>query len=109
MLGGQLVPAREAQAMGLITNMVPDSDLESTVALFSESICRNTSPEAISRTKSLLAESSSMSLAEAISLAEDTNARARLTPDCMAGVAAFLDKTDAPWVQAFASDRQDPA
>jgi methylglutaconyl-CoA hydratase len=109
LLTGRLFKAEEAASMGLITRSVPDAELEEVVMETANAIARNTSPEAIARTKALLAELDSMPFNEAIDHAARANAEARRSEDCLAGVQAFLDKKDAPWIQSWDADHSDPA
>ena len=44
-------------------------------------------------TKKLLYEIDGLTFTEAIELGAQTNARARMTDDCKAGIAKFLNKT----------------
>lgn len=109
LLSGRLFLAEEAAAMGLITRAVPDVELEDEVMKIADGIARNTSSQAIARTKSLLAKLDSIPFNEAMELAARANADARRSGDCLAGVQAFLDKKDAPWVQSWDADQSDPA
>lgn len=109
LLTGRLIPAEEAERIGLITKAVPEEQLSSAVWELAESIARNTSPEAIARTKALLATNEAADLGRAFENAAAANASARKTNDCLAGVGAFLEKDVAPWIKAWDADNGDSA
>lgn len=98
-LRGHTISAHEAVAAGLITRVVPASQLTATVDELAEDISIETSGTAVGMTKRLLADLPGNSLHEALAHAVEVNAAARTTADCRAGVAAFLDKKDPPWKQ----------
>jgi methylglutaconyl-CoA hydratase len=109
LLSGRLFSATEAKEMGLINQHVAPEQLEAVVDEYVDSICRNTSPEAISQTKDLLYSNSGKTFEEALKAAIHANAIARSTKDCRLGVEAFLEKRPAPWVEAYDRDHPDPA
>lgn len=109
LLTGRLFEAAEAEEMGLITRSVRESELEGVVMETAESIARNTSPEAIARTKILLGQMANLSFDDAMDEAAKANAGARQSSDCQAGVRSFLDKEPAPWIVAWDNDHSDPA
>ncbi len=108
-LTGTLLSSEEAARIGLITRSVADEHVESTVFELAGQIARNTSPEAIKRTKSLLVEMDGLPFGRAMQHAAEANASARRSSDCAAGVQAFLNKADAPWVSSWDRDHNDPA
>lgn len=97
LLTGRLVDADEAARIGLVSRVVPSIDLDSAVADLALSIARETSREAVAATKRLLREAAGLEHRAAMDLAVRTNADARSAADCIAGVRAFLDRTDPPW------------
>ena len=97
LLRGALVSAEEAAAMGLITGAVPPEKLDETVDSLAHELATQTSGSAVALTKKMLAQVPGMGLREALAYATQMNAFARSTPDCQAGIAAFLNKTDPPW------------
>ena len=108
MLRGRLIDASEAADLGLIHQAVPASDLDDAVQSIAHGISRDTSASAVALTKQLLADVPGMGYREALDHAVQTNAFARSTDDCQAGVKAFLDKTEMPWTRAFdAEDASD--
>ena len=104
LLTGSLFSANEAKEMGLITAVTNPEALEYEVLNFAESICRNTSMEAIAQTKRLLHNIEGTDFAEALQIAVVANAQARSTQDCKDGVRSFLEKKSAPWMQDFDAD-----
>ena len=97
LLRGRLISSGEAADMGLINLSVPSDELDDTVSALAEELSTMTSSQSIVRTKALMARIPSMSLDDALDLAADENAEARSTEDCLAGIAAFLDKKTPPW------------
>ena len=97
LLRGALVTAEEAAAMGLITRAVAPESLDEAVDALARELATQTSASAVALTKKMLAQVPGMGLREALAYATQMNAFARSTPDCQAGIAAFLNKTDPPW------------
>jgi methylglutaconyl-CoA hydratase len=88
-LTGRVLSAEEARAVGLITRVVPDLDLErETLALAAR--LGGTSGSALAMTKQLFYELDGRSLADGISLGARVNAVARSTPDFREAIAGFL-------------------
>lgn len=97
LLTGRLVEAREAERMGLVTKCVERDSLDEAVFDTARHIARDTSREAVARTKALLIEESAADVGAALRAAAAVNASARSTPDCIAGVDSFLSGVDGPW------------
>ena len=100
LLTGRLISADDAARIGLITDAVPEAELDAPVDAIIHQISHGTSRTAVARTKSILAALPGLSLDEALELAARENAEARGTDDCRAGVSAFLNKTSPPWSQS---------
>ena len=96
-LRGHRIPAEDAARIGLVTRVVPDDRLDAELDALCQELATETSASAVALTKALLADLPGRSLSESLALAATLNARARATPDCRAGVDAFLNKTPAPW------------
>ena len=96
-LRGHRVPAEEAARIGLVTRCVPDDRLDAELDALCQELATETSASAVALTKALLADLPGRSLTDALAHAATVNARARATPDCRAGVDAFLGKRPAPW------------
>ena len=97
LLRGHLISAEEAARIGLISRAVPADQLDAETDALCTELATETSWSAIAFTKQLLADVQGMGLSESLRTAARTNALARSTDDCRAGVAAFLGKTDPPW------------
>lgn len=99
LLTGELVSATEAAAMGLVTEAVPDREVDSKVNAFADLLATETSGSAVSLTKQMIASVPGMGLSDALDFASQMNALARTTDDCRAGIEAFLNKKTPPWKQ----------
>lgn len=97
LLSGNLISAKEAQAIGLINEVVDAQNLKTTVNLFAKSLCENNSSQAMAITKKMIAQVQDITLGEALNLAAEGNATARGTADCKKGIAAFLNKEKIVW------------
>jgi methylglutaconyl-CoA hydratase len=92
----RLLPAGEALALGIANRVVPRGDLASAGLALVEDVLANASSQSIARTKRLLLDLLGRPLAEALDLAAEQNAHARLTADCQRGIATFLAEKKAP-------------
>jgi methylglutaconyl-CoA hydratase len=95
-LTGRIIDAREAHARGLVTTLVEsDGDtvasLDAHIDTLTSEIGR-TSASAVALTKQMLTALDGMPLASALDYASRMNAITRMTPDCQAGIARFLEK-----------------
>jgi methylglutaconyl-CoA hydratase len=96
LLNPDFVAAPRALEIGLANRVVPAAELAASgVALAGEILAKGSS-ESIARTKRLLLELPGLSLAERLTLAAETNARARGTDDCRRGIATFLAEKKTP-------------
>ena len=109
LLTGRLISASDAADMGLINKVVEEEQLDAAVWDMAESVSRNTSSEAVARTKQLLSGLSTGLRDRDMELAARANASARQSDDCQAGIEAFLSKAQAPWVRSWEKDNGDPA
>lgn len=97
-LRGDRFNAERAAAMGLINAAVPEDSLDSEV----DSVVRDLlagSPAAIAASKRLLQEVPRMTRSEAFVWASALSAELFASEEAKAGMAAFLQKRPAPWVQ----------
>jgi methylglutaconyl-CoA hydratase len=92
----RLLDAREALAFGLVNRVVPRLDLEQAGLALVKDVLANASSQSIARTKRLLLDVAGRPLVEALDVAAEANAQARLTADCQRGIAHFLDTKQAP-------------
>jgi methylglutaconyl-CoA hydratase len=97
LLSGDLVSAEEAREMGLLTFVVPASQLEEQVYAYAQKICRQNSMQSMELTKDLIAHIQDMDLQQGLSYAAERNAYARETLDCRRGIASFLNKEKISW------------
>jgi len=92
----RLLDAREALALGLVNRVVPHDDLEQVGMALVGDVLANASSQSIARTKRLLLEVIGRPLDEALDLAAEANAQARLGEDCQRGIGHFLEHKQAP-------------
>jgi len=107
-LTGRLIGADEAVRMGLIARVANPADLDQVVERVAGEISRNTSRSAIARTKAMLLGDPD-AFRDKMEVAAVRNADARRDPECLAGVDAFLNRHDAPWVREWDEDHTEPA
>ena len=92
----RLLDAGEAHALGVANRVVPRAELAAAGASLVAEILANASSQSLARTKRLLLELLGRPLAEALDLAAEQNAQARLSEDCQRGIAHFLAEKKAP-------------
>jgi methylglutaconyl-CoA hydratase len=92
----RLLDAPEALALGLVNRVAPRTDLEQAGLLLVREVLANASSQSIARTKRLLLDLLGRPLGEAMDLAAEQNAEARLSADCQRGIAHFLETKQAP-------------
>lgn len=88
--------AEEAYRVGLVNEVVEDTQLLSRVRELARQLCAN-SAQSIQASKALLARTMSPDLDDALAYACELNARSRSSADCIEGVAAFLEKRAPQW------------
>jgi methylglutaconyl-CoA hydratase len=90
-LTGRVLPADEAQQLGLVSRVLPDGELEQgTLRLAAE--LAGSSRSALAFTKQLFYQLEGDSLAEGIARGAQVNAIARTTPDFRDAIARFLQQ-----------------
>jgi 2-(1,2-epoxy-1,2-dihydrophenyl)acetyl-CoA isomerase len=90
---GDIIPAAEADAMGLVNAVVPDEELDAVVADWARRLASGP-PLALAMTKTLLNQSFDLTLAQALEsegLAQSVNFA---TEDTAEAIAAFREKRD---------------
>ncbi len=103
MLTGRIIDATEAHRLHLVNRVVEAGEENASAPVLDAAVewarlvADHTSASAVSTTRRLISELSSLDLETALERAAVENAEARGTPDCIAGVTAFLEKRDAPW------------
>jgi methylglutaconyl-CoA hydratase len=90
-LTGRLLSAGQAQAAGLVTRVVPDTELEREASGLASSLAA-TSPSALALTKQLFYQLDGRALEDGVALGARVNAAARQTPDFRAAIAQFLNR-----------------
>jgi methylglutaconyl-CoA hydratase len=97
LLTGEIIKAEAALTYGLITEVIPATQLENRVKEFTQNMIKQNSAQSMQLTKHLINEVQNRTLEEALSFAANQNAKARATEDCKKGIAAFLNKQDIKW------------
>jgi methylglutaconyl-CoA hydratase len=90
-LTGRVLSAAEAREAGLVARVVPDGELERTVAELAAALA-GASPSALALTKQLYYRLDGLSVEEGIALGARVNALARQTPDFRESIGRFLRK-----------------
>jgi len=97
LLGGDLISAERAQAIGLVNHIVAAENLERDVWDFTTRLIATNSASSMALTKKLIADTAGKSIADALAYASSLNAQARSTQDCKRGIEAFLNKEKIIW------------
>lgn len=88
-LTGRIVGAAEARALGLVSRVVPDRELDGAVSTVAGGLAAG-SATAVALTKRLFHELDGLGFEDGIALGARVNATARQTPDFREAVARFL-------------------
>ena len=88
-LTGRVLPAEEARAVGLLTRVVADGELERELSAVVRALVA-ASATALALTKQLFYQLDGRALDDGIALGARVNALARQTPDFRAAIAHFL-------------------
>jgi methylglutaconyl-CoA hydratase len=96
-LRGNVVTANEAAKIGLVNSVVPAAVLHKAVETLANELIHNNSLHAMGLCKEMLSKLHGLNLVDSLEFAANMNAAARMTPDCKAGVAAFLNKEKIQW------------
>jgi methylglutaconyl-CoA hydratase len=95
---GRIIDAAEGYRRGLVTTVVeprenesPEIALDRHIEITTSEIVK-ASASAVAMTKQMLTALDGMPLSSALDYAARMNALARMTPDCRAGIARFLEK-----------------
>ncbi|WP_108783764.1 crotonase/enoyl-CoA hydratase family protein [Pontivivens insulae] len=94
--------ADEARALDLVARVVPDQDLEATVRAEAEDYLK-VSPAAVASAKALARRLGPAIDEHVIEMTANALADTWESPDAQAGISAFFDRVDPPWVQQPAS------
>jgi enoyl-CoA hydratase/carnithine racemase len=91
LITGRFLTADEAQAWGIVNQVVPKGELLERAAELAASVAMQ-APEAVSTIKRILREGGDAPLSTALSLEQDATARLIASDDGREGIAAFIDK-----------------
>jgi methylglutaconyl-CoA hydratase len=96
LLTGRLVEAKEAQQLGLVSEIVAPEKLMARASELTDYLVE-VSPGSLSRAKRLLVTSEAAGVDADLERAVLENARIRCTPDFKEGIASFLEKRKPVW------------
>ncbi|MBI1807243.1 MAG: enoyl-CoA hydratase/isomerase family protein [Ignavibacteria bacterium] len=96
-LRGDILDATAAKVKGLVSEVVEDNELSSTVYAFAETLARTTSSSSITLTKDLFVRFHEMSEKDALEYAANLNSLTRKTEDFKKGIDSFLKKETLEW------------
>jgi 2-(1,2-epoxy-1,2-dihydrophenyl)acetyl-CoA isomerase len=90
---GDMIDAREAEKLGIVTMVVPHEDLEMTAMELAEKLAKS-APLAIQRDKRAVYDGLKMDLDETLKYAEQVSMELRRTKDHQEGATAFVEKRE---------------
>jgi methylglutaconyl-CoA hydratase len=96
-LRGNIINALEARRIGLVNTVAPEAQLHASAMAIAEELIQQNSLNAMGLCKEMLSKLHGLNVADALELAANMNAAARMTADCKAGIAAFLKKEKIEW------------
>ena len=88
---GDPIDARRAAELGIVNRVLPADGFDDAVVGFARALAKK-SASAVSLTKRLLYGMEGLPFEQAIARGAEVNALARMTPDTLAGVRAFLER-----------------
>ncbi|PSL47441.1 methylglutaconyl-CoA hydratase [Chitinophaga niastensis] len=97
LLTGKLVTAAKAAIDGLITTVIPATEIKAHVAKVAASLCNEASANSLKVTKKLIGTVLDLPLEKGLAHAAALNAATRGHDDCKRGIAAFLNKEKLTW------------
>ena len=96
LLTGELVPAAEARALGLVNRVVPEAELDQAVAALAGQIAAK-SPLTLAIGKEAFYRQAEMTLDDAYAYAAEVMTRNMMARDAAEGIDAFLGKRNPVW------------
>ncbi len=97
LLTGELIPAQRAKEIGLVNDVIEADHIRTYVHQFAMELAEQASPEALARTKWMLANIYNFPFPQNLEFAAEQNAKARQTRDCQLGISRFLKKEPQKW------------
>ena len=97
-LGGELIDAERARAIGLVNRVVAPGQLINEAQKFADSVLQG-APNAVAQTKRLIEELWATSVKEDVDLALKHHMQARESAEAREGIAAFNEKRAPNWVK----------
>ena len=97
-LGGKLIDAERARAIGLVNRVVAPGQLINEAQKFADSVLQG-APNAVAQTKRLIEELWATSVKEDVDLALKHHMQARESAEAREGIAAFNEKRPPNWVK----------
>lgn len=97
LLTGNLISAKKAKKIGLLTAIFKADTIEEQVRDFALQLASGTSAQSIANTKLMMQKVPELALQEAFTYAAEMNAKGRETVDCKNGIQAFLNKEKIVW------------
>jgi enoyl-CoA hydratase/carnithine racemase len=96
LLYGNLIPASEALALGLVNRLVPKDELDAQARQWAAELAKK-SPVAVQIAKSAFYNSEDMGYAQQFAYMNEAFARLCTTADAKEGVQAFFEKRQPNW------------
>ena len=96
LLGGELIDAKRALAMGLVNRVVPRDAVLTEALKFADSVLQG-APNAILQTKRMIEELGSTSVKHDLELALKHHMQARGSAEAREGIGAFVEKRKPNW------------
>jgi methylglutaconyl-CoA hydratase len=97
LLGGELIDAERALAMGLINRVVPGDEVMNEALKFADSVLEG-APNAVRQTKRMIEELGSTSVKQDLERALKHHMQARSSAEAREGIGAFNEKRKPNWV-----------
>ena len=95
-LTGDFIPAKQAQAMGFVSEVVPPAELMDAALALAQRIAAN-APLSVRFTKELLYKSMDMTLEEAFAYSHEAGQAVLASEDAKEGPRAFAEKREPVW------------
>jgi methylglutaconyl-CoA hydratase len=94
---GTILTADEAATIGLVNQVVPETELDEHARSLAQRLAETTSPAAIGLVKELLSRVHGMSTNDALEYAANLSALSRMTDECRRGLNAVLKDEGVKW------------